>query len=115
MKSADLRNRYVMSETSCSRTAVLEAEAPFARPIQEHALFLWEELDGMARGSGIALAQLLVLQARAEVMRANKTAAPPVPECTTFAITGPRAGGATLFGQNVDLVPFVEEFGIVVR
>ena len=28
---------------------------------------------------------------------------------------GPRAGGVTLVGQNVDLVPFVEEFGIVVR
>ena len=106
---------YVMSETGCSRTAVLEAAAPFARPIQEHAPFLWEELDGMARGSGVAHAQLLVLQARAEVMRANKPAAPPVPECTTFAATGPRAGSATLFGQNVDLVPFVEEFGIVVR
>src|SRR6185295_12362560 len=26
-----------------------------------------------------------------------------------------RTGGGTLFGQNVDLVPFVEEYGIVVR
>jgi isopenicillin-N N-acyltransferase-like protein len=31
-------------------------------------------------------------------------------------VTGARsAGGATLIGQNVDLVPFVEEFGVVVR
>jgi isopenicillin-N N-acyltransferase-like protein len=106
---------HVMSETGCSHAAVVEAAAPFARPIQAHAPFLWEELDGMARGSGVTVARLLVLQARAEVMRANKPPAPPAQECTTFGVTGPRAGGATLFGQNVDLVPFVEQFGIVVR
>ena len=36
-------------------------------------------------------------------------------ECTTFAVGGRRtAGSAVLFGQNVDLVPFLQEFGIVV-
>ena len=90
--------------------------APFAQPIREHAPFLWEELDGMARGSGLPISRLLILQARAEVMRANRPAAPPPPECTTFGVTGHRtAGGATLIGQNVDLVPFVEEFGVVIR
>jgi isopenicillin-N N-acyltransferase-like protein len=106
---------HVIRETGCSRSEVLESAKPFAQPIQEHAPFLWEELDGLARGSGIGRAELLMLQARAEVMRARQRAAPPLPECTTFAVTGARAGGRTLFGQNVDLVPFVEEFGVVVR
>ena len=104
--------RHVMAETGCPRGAVQDAAAPFARPIQDSAPFLWEELDGMSRGSGIAVSRLLILQARAEVMRANT---PPLPECTTFGVTGRRTGGATLIGQNVDLVPFVAEYGVIIR
>jgi isopenicillin-N N-acyltransferase-like protein len=104
--------RHVMSETGCARAAVEAAAAPYARPIQDHAPFLWEEMDGMARGSGVPVSRLLILQARAEVMRANKA---PLPECTTFALTGRRTGGGTLIGQNVDLVPFVAEYGVVIR
>ncbi|MGH7332508.1 MAG: C45 family autoproteolytic acyltransferase/hydrolase [Candidatus Rokuibacteriota bacterium] len=107
--------RHVMRETRCAREAVEEAAAPFAEPIREHAPFLWEELEGMARGSGLPVSRLLILQARAEVMRANRAAVPSL-ECTTFGLTGRRtAGEVTLFGQNVDLVPFVEEFGVIVR
>jgi len=102
--------RHVVAETGCAPGAVEAAAAPYARPIQEHAPFLWEELDGMARGSGIPISRLLILQARAEVMRAHEA-----PECTTFALTGRRTGGATLIGQNVDLVPFVADFGVVIR
>jgi isopenicillin-N N-acyltransferase-like protein len=107
---------HVMAETGCRREAVEAAAAPFAAPIQAHAPFLWEELEGMARGAGVPVGRLLVLQARAEVLRLNRPrpAAPPL-ECTTFAATGPRAGGATLIGQNVDLVPFVQDHGVVVR
>lgn len=104
--------RHVVAETGCARGAVEAVAAPYARPIQEHTPFLWEELDGMARGSGIPISRLLILQARAEVMRSNRR---PLPECTTFAVTGRRAGGATLIGQNVDLVPFVAEFGVIIR
>ena len=104
--------RHVVAETGCAPGALEAAAAPYARPIQDHAPFLWEELDGMSRGSGIPISRLLILQARAEVMRAN---ARPQPECTTFAIAGRRTGGVTLIGQNVDLVPFVADFGVVIR
>jgi isopenicillin-N N-acyltransferase-like protein len=107
----DAWTRHVMAETGCARGAVEAAAAPFARPIQEHTPFLWEELDGMSRGSGIPIPRLLILQARAEVMRANR----PRGECTTFALTGRRASGSTLIGQNVDLVPFVADFGVIIR
>jgi isopenicillin-N N-acyltransferase-like protein len=109
---------HVVAETGCARAAVAVAAGQFASPIQEHAAFLWEELEGLARGSGVPVARLLILQARAEVRRAV-AAVPPVPdlelECTSFAVAGPRAGGATFIGQNVDLAPFLEEFGVVVR
>jgi isopenicillin-N N-acyltransferase like protein len=112
---------HVVRETGASRDAVVATAQPYARHIQAHAPFLWEELGGMARGSGIPLAELLVLQARAEVLRAKRPAAPPPnleppAECTTFALGGRRAeGGGVFFGQNVDLVPFLEEFGVIVR
>ena len=106
---------HVIAETGCARDAVEAAAAPYAAPIHEHAAFLWEELEGMSAGSGIPLSRLLILQARAEVMRANRPSTPAALECTTFAASGHRAGGGTLFGQNVDLVPFVESFGVVIR
>ncbi len=110
--------QHVMVTTGCTRDAAIASAAPFAAPIQEHAPFLWEELEGMARGSEVPIDEVLMLQARAEVMRAQKEALLPEQrlECTTFAVGGKRtAGGAVWFGQNVDLVPFVESFGIVVR
>src|SRR5262245_42407747 len=109
--------RHTAAETGAARPAVLEAAAAFRAPIETHAPFLWEELDGMARGSGVSTGELLLLQARAEVLRSlRKRPAPPTPECTTFAVGGRRTvRGGVLFGHNVDLAPFVEAFGIIVR
>lgn len=108
--------QHVKTETGASRAAVLATAATFAEPIRTHTPFLWEEIEGLARGSGLPMDQLLLLQARAEVMRTQKEAAKPALECTTFAVGGRRtADGAALFGQNVDLVPFLEEFGVIVR
>ena len=113
---------HVGRETGATREAIVAAAQPYAQPIQAHAPFLWEELEGMAQGSAIPLAELLVLQARAEVLRAKRPAAPAAraaespAECTTFALGGRRAeGGHVLFGQNVDLIPFLEEYGVIVR
>jgi isopenicillin-N N-acyltransferase-like protein len=109
--------RHITAESGASRRAIAETAAAFRTPIEAHAPFLWEELDGLAQGSGLSVDELLVLQARAEVLRAlKKKAAPPPQECTTFAVGGRRtANGGVLFGQNVDLAPFVEAFGVIVR
>src|SRR5262245_22308423 len=56
--------RHVVAETGATRRAVLEAAAGFRAPIETHAPFLWEEIEGMARGSGLELGELLLLQAR---------------------------------------------------
>ena len=63
---------HVQRETGADGAAVLAIAASYAAPIREHAPFLWEELEGMARGSGVAMDRLLLLQARAEVMRVQK-------------------------------------------
>ena len=108
---------HIVKESGATRRAALDAAAAFRVPIEVHAPFLWEELDGLARGSGVSTNELLLLQARAEVLRALKPRpSPPSPECTTFAVGGRRtANGGVLFGQNVDLVPFMADFGVVVR
>jgi isopenicillin-N N-acyltransferase-like protein len=108
---------HVRAETGSTREAALAAAMTYAGPIQAHAPFLWEEIEGIARGSGLPLDQVMLLQARAEVMRSRKEAGmPPALECTTFAVGGRRtASGAVLYGQNVDLVPFLQEFGVVIR
>ena len=106
---------HVRAETGCSREAALATAMTYAPAIQAHAPFLWEEIDGIARGTGLPIERVMLLQARAEVMRHQKDQKPAL-ECTTFAVGGRRtAGGAVLYGQNVDLVPFLEEFGVVVR
>jgi predicted choloylglycine hydrolase len=110
--------QHVVEETNCTREAALATAEAFATPIQEHAPFLWEELQGMAQGAEVPLPHLLLLQARAEVLRVQKNTRAPQQslECTAFAVGGRRTVGATvLFGQNVDLVPFIEEFGMVVH
>ena len=110
--------RHVVEQAGCTPAAAVATAAAFAQPIQEHAPFLWEELEGMARGSGVPLSHLVMLQARAEVLRIQKDtqASAQALECTTFAVGGHRtADRAVLFGQNVDLVPLVEAFGIIVR
>src|SRR5262249_6901208 len=108
---------HVARETGAGHDDALATAASYAAPIQAHAPFLWEELEGMARGSRLPMDRLLLLQARAEVMRLSKArAAPPPLECTTFAVGGRRtANQAVLYGQNVDLVPFLSEYGVVVR
>ena len=108
---------HVHRETGATRADALATAASYAAPIREHAPFLWEELEGMSRGSGVPMDRLLLLQTRAEVLRVQKDrGAPPALECTTFAVGGRRtAGGAVFYGQNVDLVPFLQDYGVVVR
>ncbi|MCI0545740.1 MAG: C45 family autoproteolytic acyltransferase/hydrolase [Candidatus Rokubacteria bacterium] len=116
-RHVDAWTEHVVQESGARREAVEAAAARFGPAIERHAPFLWEELDGLAGGSGLPVSRLMVLQARAEVLRALKSAPAPADslECTTFAVGGARTGGAVLFGQNIDLVPFLEPFGVVVR
>src|SRR3989442_4552813 len=79
--------QHIVSETGATRDHVFATARRFADPIGRHAPFLAEELDGMAQGSHVPMDHLLLLQARAEVLRACRQAkpAPPPLECTTFA------------------------------
>jgi len=108
---------HVADQTGCKREAAVEAAAVFAEPIRSHAAFLWEELEGMAVGCGLRVDELLVLQARTEVLRSQEKApAETAAECTTFAVGGSRTTDSHVyFGHNIDLPPLLEPYGVVVQ
>ena len=108
---------HVVNETGCDRDDAVQSADVFAEPVQTYAPCLWEELDGMARGSGLSVVELLVLQARTEVLRLQqKDPSVANGECTTFAVGQSRTvGGHVLFGHNVDLPVLLEPFGVIVQ
>lgn len=68
-----------------------------------------EEVRGLAEGASIAFDHALLCQVRLEAVRVTEG-------CSTFALTGTAtADAAPLAGQNQDLEPDFESFGVVLR
>jgi len=102
-----LNSRYQMTAEK------LESAVMKYRPyVQKYAEFLDEEVQGVAEGAGISIAEAYLLQVRAEInhdAKANN-------ECTTFAILAEAtSNGIPLIGQNCDLPAFYSELGVVVE
>ena len=82
--------------------------------VQAHAAFLDEEVQGVAEGAGLDLAQAYLLQLRAEVSHASRN--DPGDECTTYAIEpSASANGEHFLGQNADLPPFYADLCVVLE
>lgn len=89
----------------------LREEALKYRPyVQEHAPFFDEEIQGIAKATGLTLGDVYFLQLRAEIYNHFES----TDECTTFAVL-PEAtkDGNPLIGQNADLPEFYSEVSIV--
>ncbi|MCG7344056.1 C45 family peptidase [Sporosarcina sp. ACRSL] len=89
----------------------LQKEALKYRPyVQEYAPFFDEEIQGIAKSTGLTLGDVYFLQLRAEIYNHFES----TDECTTFAIL-PEAtkNGNPLVGQNADLPEFYSEVSIV--
>ena len=80
--------------------------------VQKYAHAFDEEVQGVAEGAGISIAEAYLLQVRAEInhdFRASN-------ECTTFAVLAEAtANGVPLIGQNCDLPAFYSELVVVVE
>jgi isopenicillin-N N-acyltransferase-like protein len=86
--------------------------------VQREAPFFDDEIQGLAEGANLSLAEAYQLQLRAElaVPRADLPGAIPDPgdECTTFAVQpGATSNGRTLVGQNADLPAFYRDIAVV--
>jgi len=96
----------------------LRAALAYRPFVVEHAPFLDEEVQGVAEGAGLSLAEAYLLQLRAElaVVTPRGREAEHGDECTTFAaLPEATADGAPLVGQNADLPAFYKEISVVVE
>ena len=122
--AADARHHRDLALDRLQRRSGLAPERALAaalayRPfVVEHAPFLDEEVQGVAEGAGLSLAEAYLLQLRAElaVVTPKGREAEHSDECTTFAVL-PEAtsDGAPLVGQNADLPAFYREISVVVE
>ncbi len=99
-----------------AREAALAKAMAYRPYVLEYAPFFDEEIQGVAEGSGISLAEAYLLQLRAElaVPRLDDRKAETPDECTTFALL-PEAtvDGVPLIGQNADLPAFYRDIAIL--
>ena len=88
----------------------LGRKARWFLPIIEHFSPAYlEEVRGLAEGAAIPFDHALLCQVRLEAMRVTEG-------CSAFALTGTStADGKSLAGQNQDLEPDFDSFGIVLR
>ncbi|MEW6624485.1 MAG: C45 family peptidase [Bacillota bacterium] len=66
--------------------------------IQKYDPHIWEEIQGIADGSGRSLLDIVALNARSEIMLTAKA----LDGCTSFGVLAGAAGGKSYMGQNWD-------------
>jgi isopenicillin-N N-acyltransferase-like protein len=104
------------SKSGVARAAALEKALAYRPYVLRYVPFLDDEIQGVAAGARISLAEAYLLQLRAEVATplATPDGSDDTNECTTFAVL-PEAtsNGVTLVGQNADLPAFYGEIAVV--
>lgn len=111
----DLAVERLWALSGVAPTQALEEALRYRPFVSRYAGFLDEEIQGMAEGAGISLAEAYVLQLRAE-LHGQDSAPEANGECTTFAVLPEAAtDGTPLIGQNADLPHFYSELGVVVE
>ena len=106
------RRAGISPEQACQKAL---AYRPF---VVEHAPFLDEEIQGVAAGAGLTLAEAYLLQLRAELAVGTPAGrdAEGGDECTSFAVLADATvTGTALVGQNADLPAFYREIATVVE
>ena len=92
--------------------AATAAALSFAPILEAHAPALLDEIRGIAAGAGCDLADLLLINARSELMIAPRHEG----ECTALAATAPAtAAGQVLLGQNWDWFTAVAAEPVLLR
>lgn len=116
LRHRDLALARLRSHAGVDLDWALGAALDYRPFVQRHTPFLDEEIQGLAEGAGITLAEAYLLQLRAELTIAAGQEDPDSRECTTFAaLPEATADGVGLAGQNADLPHFYAELGIVME
>jgi isopenicillin-N N-acyltransferase-like protein len=92
--------------------AATSAALAYAPILEAHAPAVLEEMRGIADGAGCSLADVLLINARSELMTAPAQGG----ECTALAATSPATtAGQVLLGQNWDWYSAVESEPVLLR
>lgn len=101
--------RLVEFHSGLGREAALAAAGPYAPILEAHTPDLLSEMQGIADGAGCDFLDIVLLNARSELMRT-------MDECTALA-AGPRATarGQVLLGQNWDWYTALQSEPVLLR
>lgn|GEM_PF-302745 len=117
-KGVDFYVNMWEQNTGGSRAEVLELVAGFADPIREFDSEILSEIEGIAAGAEVSLEEVLLINARYELMIAtvfdNESNGSPG-ECTSLAAASEATGGHTLIAQNWDWTVEAGERSILVE
>lgn len=101
---------YLGNTLKLNRKQMQDRALRFYPLFERHCPHLAEEIQGLAEGAAVPLADALAVQVRGEMAHVQAEA------CTTFVVT--RSGTAQrqiLIGQNSDMDPEIESLGYVLR
>jgi len=104
-RNLDFYRRYLASETKADPGRLRELAARFAVPIRDQAPEQPEEIEGIARGPKRHRDEILMLNARSDLLVLGKQRPQGTtrPGCTSLALTGTAGGApAIALGQNWD-------------
>jgi len=94
-----------LHHTGLAWTEIARLASDFAAPIESYDADILREIEGIAAGSGVAVADVLALNARTEIMYGLNGGAAHA-ECTSFfASPAATVDGHALIGQNWDWRP----------
>jgi isopenicillin-N N-acyltransferase-like protein len=101
-----------------SNDRLLELARGFLPVLGEHFPSMVEEMDGIARGAGLALAEITLINARTDIaaVTEREVGLHQVPACTALAMFGERRRQPALaLGQNWDWDPVLADAPVILR
>jgi hypothetical protein len=122
-QAALLIRRYLdfITKDAADRAVKIQHALTYIPGIEALNARYMEEVRGLANGAGISFGEAMLCQTRgagpADGRRSADTGGPPANEgCTAFAFTGAATrDGQTFAGQNQDINPVMDTFGIVLH
>jgi isopenicillin-N N-acyltransferase-like protein len=94
--------RLIAASTRTEPAKLLKIASTFGPVLKRHLPAQLEEIEGIAKGAGRSLAEILMLNARSDLKMLDLRA-PAKPGCTSLALTGRHRGRPLLaLGQNWD-------------
>ena len=110
--------QWLSQSGTVPRERLFELARGFAPALEEHFPAMLEEIDGVARGAALKLEEVLLINARTDIMALVEAelAVTKVPACTALALQGNVRGRQILaLAQNWDWDPILSKAPVVLR